>query len=113
VAQYGTLKGLLEAALGKLEAQEVRINQLQEQVNRGYTSEQRNWTEFGKAWEVLDVKLNALHDQGIRLEQGGPQAGQDQRKEKEKGKEKERKEEPSEPRKQEKETGREPQTHQP
>jgi hypothetical protein len=56
-AQYGTLKGLLEAALGKLEAQEVRINQLQDQANHGYASEQRNWTEFGKAWNVLDGKV--------------------------------------------------------
>jgi hypothetical protein len=46
-AQYGTLKKLLEAALGKLEAQELRINQLQEQTERGLASEQRNWKEFG------------------------------------------------------------------
>jgi hypothetical protein len=112
-AQYGTLKGLLEAALGKLEAQEVRINQLQDQANHGYASEQRNWTEFGKAWNVLDGKWSARHDRGIRLEQRGNQMGQDQPKDKEKGKEKEKKEAPSGPRRQEKETGKEPQTHQP
>jgi hypothetical protein len=110
-AQYGTLKKLLEAALGKLEVQELRINQLQEQSERGLASEQRNWKEFEQAWDELNGK--ALHNQRIRLEQGSPQLGQDQGKDREKGKEKEKEEAPSAPRKQEKEWGKEPRVHQP
>jgi restriction endonuclease len=67
-AQSSILKNILEAALSKLEVQELRINHLQEQAERGYAPEQRNWKEFGQAWTELNGKLNALHSQGIQLE---------------------------------------------